>query len=81
MRKRVVILGSTGSIGINSIDVIEKNNKDFQIIGLTAGKNVKLLAEQARKIKPVYLPGILMNKLKSSLLLLRRIILPSIRNN
>jgi 1-deoxy-D-xylulose-5-phosphate reductoisomerase len=54
VKKRVVILGSTGSIGVNSIDVIEKNNRDFQIIGLSARKNVKLLAEQARKIKPRY---------------------------
>ncbi len=55
MKKRVVILGSTGSIGVNSIDVIEKNNRDFQIIGLSARKNVKLLAEQARKIRPRYI--------------------------
>ena len=54
MKKRIVILGSTGSIGVNSIDVIEKNNRHFQIIGLSARKNVKLLAEQAKKIKPRY---------------------------
>lgn len=55
MKKKIIILGSTGSIGTNTIEVIEKNKRDFQIVGITARKNVKLLAEQAKKIKPKYI--------------------------
>ena len=55
MKKKVIILGSTGSIGTNAIEVIGKNSRDFQIVGITARKNVKLLAEQAKKIKPKYI--------------------------
>ena len=54
MKKKIVILGSTGSIGTNTIDVVENNLDEFEIVGLTAGRNVELLAEQVRKIKPKY---------------------------
>ncbi len=54
MKKKIVILGSTGSIGTNTIDVVENNLDEFEIVGLTAGTNVELLAEQVRKIKPKY---------------------------
>jgi 1-deoxy-D-xylulose-5-phosphate reductoisomerase len=50
--RRVTILGSTGSIGCNTIDLIERNPGAFVIEALTANKNVKLLAEQARRLRP-----------------------------
>ena len=50
--KRIAILGSTGSIGTNALDVLMRLDDDFQIVGLSAGSNVKLLAEQARKFRP-----------------------------
>jgi 1-deoxy-D-xylulose-5-phosphate reductoisomerase len=45
--KRVVILGSTGSIGTQTIDIIRQFPEDFKIIGLAAARNEALLNEQA----------------------------------
>ena len=50
--KKISILGSTGSIGVSTLDVIERNPESFQILALSAGSNVKLFAEQIRKFKP-----------------------------
>ena len=49
--KRVVILGSTGSIGTQTLDVIRQFPSEFQIVGLAAARNQKLLAEQAAEFK------------------------------
>jgi len=46
MRKRVAILGSTGSIGRQALDVIERHPQEFEVVGLAAGRNVELLREQ-----------------------------------
>ena len=54
MRKKISILGSTGSIGRQALEVIEKLQDKFEIIGLTAGSNIDLLNEQIRKFKPKY---------------------------
>lgn len=51
MVKCVSILGSTGSIGRQSLDVIE-NLKDVQVAALTAGTNVQLMAQQCRQFHP-----------------------------
>lgn len=50
--KKITILGSTGSIGLSALDVIEKNSQRFQVEALTAGKNIKLLKKQIEKFKP-----------------------------
>jgi 1-deoxy-D-xylulose-5-phosphate reductoisomerase len=47
--RRVIILGSTGSIGTQALEVIEANPDRFQVVGLAAGQNAELLAEQAKK--------------------------------
>ena len=47
MKKKIVILGSTGSIGKNLIEILKKDKKNFNIILLTANKNVSLLIKQA----------------------------------
>lgn len=47
--RRVIILGSTGSIGTQALEVIEANPDRFEVVGLAAGKNGGLLAEQAAK--------------------------------
>jgi len=47
--RRVIILGSTGSIGTQALEVIEANPDRFQVVGLAAGQNGALLAEQAAK--------------------------------
>ena len=49
--KKVLILGSTGSIGQSTLEVIEANNEDFSLAGLVAKSNEKLLLEQANKYK------------------------------
>src|SRR6516165_1134426 len=46
--RRIVVLGSTGSIGTQAIDVIKRNRDRFRVVALAAGgKNAALLAEQA----------------------------------
>jgi len=50
--KKISLLGSTGSIGANVLDVIERNPEKFQILGMSAGNNVDLFAKQIRKFKP-----------------------------
>lgn len=49
--KNVVILGSTGSLGIQTLEVLKKYRKYFRIIGLSANTQEKLLLEQAQKFK------------------------------
>jgi 1-deoxy-D-xylulose-5-phosphate reductoisomerase len=49
--RRVTILGSTGSVGCNTVELIENNRDQFTVEALTANRNVKLLAEQARRLK------------------------------
>lgn len=46
-RRRVIILGSTGSIGTQALDVIRANPDLFEVVGLAAGSNRALVAEQA----------------------------------
>ncbi|MFZ2087156.1 MAG: 1-deoxy-D-xylulose-5-phosphate reductoisomerase [Desulfobaccales bacterium] len=50
--KRLAILGSTGSIGQNALAVVAEHPQEFQVVGLAAGKNVGLLAEQIRAVRP-----------------------------
>jgi 1-deoxy-D-xylulose-5-phosphate reductoisomerase len=50
--KRIVILGSTGSIGTNTLDIVAKFPHEFLIVGLTAGTNDERLEEQIRTFKP-----------------------------
>lgn len=47
--KRVVILGSTGSLGQQTLEVLEKYPRDFKIVGLCAGQNTELLKKQGKK--------------------------------
>ena len=51
MRKKIAILGSTGSIGKSTLDVISKNRKNFDIVLLSANNNYKKLIQQAKKFK------------------------------
>jgi 1-deoxy-D-xylulose-5-phosphate reductoisomerase len=50
--KNVVILGSTGSIGRSALDVISRNRDRFRVVGLTAHRNVELLARQVEEFGP-----------------------------
>ena len=52
MKKKIAILGSTGSIGIQTLDVIQKNKELFTAEILIAGQNSNLLIKQAKTFKP-----------------------------
>ena len=51
-KKQIAILGSTGSIGTQALEVISENDSLFEVYALTANNNVDLLIEQTRKYKP-----------------------------
>ena len=51
-KRRITVLGSTGSIGTQGLEVIAQHSDKFEIVGLSAGKNIELLAEQIRKFNP-----------------------------
>jgi 1-deoxy-D-xylulose-5-phosphate reductoisomerase len=48
----VTILGSTGSIGVNTLDVIRQHNGQFEVYALVAGKNLDILCSQIREFRP-----------------------------
>ena len=48
---KIAVLGSTGSIGTQTLDIVSKN-EDLQVAGLAAGKNIELLEQQIRTFKP-----------------------------
>ena len=50
--RRVAILGSTGSVGTQTIDLIAREPENYHVVALTARSNVKLLAEQAHALRP-----------------------------
>lgn len=52
MKKRIAILGSTGSIGTQTLDVISQNPDHFEVEVLTANNNVDLLVQQAKRFRP-----------------------------
>ena len=51
MKFKIAILGSTGSIGNNTLDIIGKNKKNFEVVLLTANKNYKKLIKQVKDFK------------------------------
>jgi 1-deoxy-D-xylulose-5-phosphate reductoisomerase len=52
MRKRIAILGSTGSIGTQALEVIKQNPEKFEVEVLTANNNVDILIAQAKQFQP-----------------------------
>ncbi len=52
MKKTISILGSTGSIGLNSLKIIDKKKNNFKINLLSANKNFKLIGKQIKKYRP-----------------------------
>jgi 1-deoxy-D-xylulose-5-phosphate reductoisomerase len=53
MLKNISILGSTGSIGTNTLDVVRSNRGRFRVVALACGKNLPLLKEQILEFKPL----------------------------
>lgn len=52
--KRIVVLGSTGSIGTNALEIVKSSKDRFEIVGLSGHKNYKLLIEQIKEFQPKY---------------------------
>jgi 1-deoxy-D-xylulose-5-phosphate reductoisomerase len=50
--KRITILGSTGSIGRNTLEVIKQNSEEFSAVALTAGRNIDLFERQIKSFRP-----------------------------
>jgi 1-deoxy-D-xylulose-5-phosphate reductoisomerase len=50
--KPITILGSTGSIGTQTLDIVATNSDKFRVVGLAAGNNIELLSEQIRNFQP-----------------------------
>jgi 1-deoxy-D-xylulose-5-phosphate reductoisomerase len=50
----VTILGSTGTIGVNTLDVLSRHPDRYHVVALTAHANVQRLAEQCRRFRPAY---------------------------
>jgi 1-deoxy-D-xylulose-5-phosphate reductoisomerase len=66
--KRIAILGSTGSIGVNTVDVISRMPGEFRVVALSADSNVDLLSAQARRLRPKIVSignGLLVPKIKA----------------
>ena len=49
MKKKIVILGSTGSVGQNTIDILKKDKKNFDVILLSTQKNINKIFAQAKE--------------------------------
>ena len=54
MKKKVLVLGSTGSIGRATLDVIDEQKDTFEVLGLVCRDNTKLLNRQIQKFKPAF---------------------------
>ena len=46
--KNISILGSTGSIGTQTLELVDQNNSEYHVLGLTCNKNIELLSKQIK---------------------------------
>ncbi|MCF6269364.1 MAG: 1-deoxy-D-xylulose-5-phosphate reductoisomerase [Melioribacteraceae bacterium] len=53
-KKKVFILGSTGSIGVSTLDVIRLHQDSFEVVGITANRNIELLQKQIEEFNPKF---------------------------
>ena len=60
--KRLAVLGSTGSIGRQTLDIVRAMPERFRVVGLAAGKNIDLLAGQVGEFNPEFICCSLINK-------------------
>ncbi|HHT9109672.1 MAG TPA: 1-deoxy-D-xylulose-5-phosphate reductoisomerase [Candidatus Brocadiaceae bacterium] len=68
MIKNIVVLGSTGSIGKNTLEVVRNLKDEFRVVGLSANSRWELLSEQIDEFQPAYIAlnnGELVKKLKN----------------
>ena len=64
--KNLVILGSTGSIGRQTLDIVRAFPQEFKVIGLAAGHNTKLLSKQIQEFKPKHIYSLATTNLPTS---------------
>lgn len=50
--KKILILGSTGSIGTNALELIRNNREKYEVVGISGNKNIELLKKQIEEFKP-----------------------------
>ena len=67
--KRIALLGSTGSIGTQTLDVVRHYPEDFQVTALAASSNIEMLEKQIREFKPKM--AVVYNEAKAAELKLR----------
>ena len=53
--KKISILGSTGSIGTNALELIRNNREQYQVVGISGNKNIELLKKQIEEFKPTFI--------------------------
>ena len=53
--KRLIILGSTGSIGVQTLDIVRQFHEEIEIVGLAAGNNLELFEQQIKEFNPKYI--------------------------
>ena len=54
MTKRLGILGSTGSVGVSTLEIVQRHPERFSVVGLAAGSNIDLLEQQMRRFRPSF---------------------------
>ena len=54
MTQRITVLGSTGSIGVNTLDVVARHPERFEVFALSAARQVELMLAQCQRFEPVY---------------------------
>ena len=52
MAQKIAILGSTGSIGTQTLDIVSQNPDDLQVVAMSCGSNIDLFEKQIRKYRP-----------------------------
>ena len=50
--KAISIIGSTGSVGVTTLDVVSRFPERFRVVAMAAGRNLELLADQIRRFRP-----------------------------
>tara|TARA_B100000989_G_scaffold294479_1_gene273680 strand:+ start:13117 stop:14271 length:1155 start_codon:yes stop_codon:yes gene_type:complete len=78
MKKRISILGSTGSIGKKTLEIIRKDKKNFKVVLLSTNKNIKLISKQ---IKEFRVKNVIISNYKSYLYIKKKFKNINIRNN
>ena len=63
--KKISVLGSTGSIGTQTLDVVREHG-DMKIVALSCGKNLTLLEKQAREFSPEYVSSLSTSSFRAS---------------